>query len=175
MSHPLRIAALLAALALVAAACGGTTQDDGSATGDLPQNPAATCLAGDPDCNDIPGNDAPTLEPGDPDAPVTPGGNMGMPIDGGGLSVADALSSDVDGPIAVFGFVVQGADGARLCDALAESFPPQCGGAAIDLSDISTIDVDQLKSEQGVTWTDAAVTVIGEIVGGVFTVTPLSS
>lgn len=183
MSQRIRFAAMLAALALVVVACGSGTVDSTGAD-ELPPNPAAACHSDAPDCNDTPsdgpgGNDTPLqpldepqLEPGDPGTPgqvVT-----GMPIAGGGLSVADALATDTDGPIAVVGFLIQDADGARLCDLLAESLPPQCGGASIELSDISTIDPDELKTAQGVTWTDFPVTVIGEIAGSVFNVTPMS-
>jgi hypothetical protein len=174
MSFRIRLAAVLAILALVAAACGGGSDDDASAE-ELPPNPAATCLAGDPDCDDIPGADLdePLLEPGDP---VAPGDAViGTPIIGGGLTIADALSTDADGPLAVVGFLIQDADGARLCDLLLESLPPQCGGDSVDLSDVSTIDPDELKTAQGVTWTDNTVTVYGEIVNGVLTATPFSS
>lgn len=169
MTRISRLAGLLAVFALVAAACGGS----GDSTSELPTNPAAgACLAGDPDCNDIPGNDAPALEPGD-----TPLGDpvIGAPILGGGLTVADLIDAAPDGPLAVVGFLVQDADGARLCDGLAESLPPQCAGASVELSDISSIDPDELRTEQGVVWTDFPVTVLGELAGGVFTVTPLSN
>jgi hypothetical protein len=170
MSSLTRTVALLAALALVAAACGGASEP----ASELPTDPAAgACLAGDPDCNDIPGNDTPALEPGD--QLPTDGGVIGAPIIGGGLTVADVLTTDVDGPLAVVGFLVQDGDGARLCDGLAESLPPQCAGASIELSDTSTIDPDELRTEQGVTWTDTPVSLIGEVVSGVFTVTPLSN
>ena len=174
MSYRVRIAAALAAVALVAAACGGASNDAASAE-ELPINPAGACLAGEPDCNDIPGQDAdePILEPGDPAAPGD--AVIGTPIIGGGLSIADALTSDADGPIAVAGFLIQDANGARLCDLLAESMPPQCGGDSVELSDVSMIDPDELKTAQGVTWTDSTVTVYGEIVDGVLTATPTSN
>lgn len=169
MRNPIRLAAVLAALALVLAACGGTADS----AGDLPTDPAGACLAGDPDCADVPGDD-PMGEPGDDDEPSAGGGVLGAPIVGGGLSVEDALAGGVDGVIAVRGFLVEDADGARLCDLLAESLPPQCGGAWIELSETSTIDPDEMKSVQGVTWTDFPVTVLGSIVDGVFVVDTLS-
>ena len=56
--------------------------------------------------------------------------------------------------------------GARMCETLLESFPPQCGGASIPVGDF---DVDlPLSSEAGVTWTDQIAYLEGEIVGGVF-------
>ncbi|NIR41603.1 MAG: hypothetical protein GWN79_26950, partial [Actinobacteria bacterium] len=83
--------------------------------------------------------------------------------------------TDATGVIAVKGFVVADADGIRLCDLLAESLPPQCGGTWIELANLDAIDPDELKTEQGVTWTDFPVTVLGEIVDGVLTPTPLSA
>jgi len=41
-----------------------------------------------------------------------------------------------------------------------------CGGASIEVTDLSTIDPDDLTETQGVTWTDQAVTILGEIVDG---------
>lgn len=106
--------------------------------------------------------------------------DLGDPVVGGllvdgGLTVGETLTTDAVGVIAVKGFLVQDAAGARLCDLLAESLPPQCGGASIDLSDTSTIDPGEMKSEQGVTWTDQTVTVFGEIIDGVLVVTSPST
>jgi hypothetical protein len=162
----------IALIALLAAACG----DDGAAAdapGQLPPDPAATCPEGTPDCNDTPGLAEPPILPGEPDEGVDPGATP-MVVDGG-LTVSEALATDSTGPIAVSGFVVEDAAGLRLCEALAESFPPQCGGASIPLADTSTIDPDELQASQGVAWTDSPVTVLGEIVDGILVPTPLSA
>jgi hypothetical protein len=119
----------------------------------------------EPDCNDLgplpSGEDVPpSLEPG------TAGG---MIVDGG-ISVSEAVSGDVSGVIAVRGFLFDDGSGWRLCDALAESFPPQCGGESVAISGHEeVVDVPYLN-EQGVTWTDATVTVLGEIVDGTLVV-----
>jgi hypothetical protein len=161
-------------VALFAAACGdGGTTADAPGSEPLPPDPAATCPEGTPDCNDTPGLSEPPILPGEPDEGVDPGATP-MPVDGG-LTVSEALGTDAGGPIAVSGFVVEDAAGLRLCEALAESYPPQCGGAALPLADTSTIDPDELQSAQGVTWTDYPVTVLGEIVDGVLVPTPLSA
>ena len=94
---------------------------------------------------------------------------------GGGLAVSEALTTDATGVLAVKGFVVADADGIRLCEALAESMPPQCGGASIDLANLDAIDPDELRTEQGVTWSDSTVTVLGEIVDGMLVPTALSA
>lgn len=47
--------------------------------------------------------------------PTTPSPSSGAVLPGGGLSVAEAISTDVDPPLAVGGWVVGSGDGARLC------------------------------------------------------------
>lgn len=180
-----RILTLTMALALAVAACGGAS-DDGAiadetptvATGDeLPTNPAAgACLAGDPNCLDVPGNDAPPLLEGDePDLSADPNsGSSGFIVDGG-VTISDALEGGLEGVIAVKGFVVADDSGARLCELLAESLPPQCGGATIELSNLSTVDPDELRTDQGVTWSEQSVTLLGELVDGTLVVDALSS
>ncbi|NNC74291.1 MAG: hypothetical protein HKN93_02145 [Acidimicrobiia bacterium] len=179
-----RFIPLIAAVALAAAACGGQTGAlDGDAALDpsvfdeLPINPAAgACLAGDEHCADIPGSETPPLLVGDePDLGADPGAGVSGFVLDGGVSISDVLTEDPQGPVAVSGFVIQNASGLYLCEALAESMPPQCGGAVIALSDLSTVDPDELKTAQAVTWSDQLVTVIGEVRGDTLVVTPLSS
>ncbi len=93
----------------------------------------------------------------------------------GGLSVGEALATDAVGVIAVRGFIVADDSGIRLCELLAESMPPQCGGAVVGVADLGSVDPDELKSAQGVTWTDFPVMVFGELVDGILVPTPLST
>ena len=163
---------LVAALTLVVAACG--TGSDAEGVDALPPDPAGACLEGDPDCRDIPGNE-PLPPNGEPDLSQEPGDDgVDVGVDGG-LTVSDALTSTTEGVIAVAGFIVADASGLRLCEALAESLPPQCAGAALPLSDLESVDPDDLRTEQGVTWSDYPVTVFGEIVDGTLQATPFSS
>ncbi len=158
---------LVVVIALMAAACGGG--DDDAATADLPVNDGAdsglaagACLEGEPDCNDTPNGDQAPLDlpvGGDDGAPVTP------------LSPAEAASAS--GQVAVTGFLVDVAGESRLCAALAESFPPQCGEASITITSLDQIDPDDLKTEGDVTWTDYQVTLFGEMVDGTLVVTPI--
>jgi hypothetical protein len=167
-----KLALLTAILALIAAACGGGEDDTAALpinTGDDPAVIDAACLAGEPDCNDTPGAEPQDLPPpGD-----QPGTSDGFVV-GGGLTVTDALATDATGIIAVSGFVVADAAGVRLCEALAESFPPQCGGASILLEGLDQIDPDELSTEGDVSWTDFAVTVFGELIDGMLVAQPLS-
>jgi len=148
---------LIVALALTLAACGGGDET----TADLPLDPNAdagsmaggACLEGEPDCNDTPGGEPQDLpSSGDGDNSITT------------ISVGEASSAS--GTVMVAGFLVDVAGEAHLCEALAESFPPQCGGASILLSDLGQIDRDELKTEGDVTWTDDHVVVTGTMVDG---------
>ncbi|MGD2061469.1 MAG: hypothetical protein PVF87_11420 [Acidimicrobiia bacterium] len=137
-----RLLALVLILATAAAAC--TTSDSGPTDPDA----ADTCLAEAPDCEDTVAGDLPATEPER------------------GVSVADATAQPIDGAFELRGFFFVDAAGARMCESLLESFPPQCGGASIPVGDF---DVDlSLSSEAGVSWTDQAVYLEGEIIGGVF-------
>jgi len=95
-------------------------------------------------------------------------------VAGGGLTVAEALATDASGFLVLQGFYVDDGNGPRLCEALAESFPPQCGGANIELGDLSGIGLGQLQRSGDVTWSDDAVVIVGEIVEGVLVPTPTS-
>ncbi len=178
-SRLLRLIALVAALMVVLAACGS----DADQPSELPINddagdtPAAAgaCLEGEPDCNDTGVMaDDPLPLPGDDDeaGSSNDGGAVvsgGMTVDGG-LTVSEALASDATGILAVQGFLLDDGTGARLCQALAESFPPQCGGASISVTNYEEVLDVPLQSEQSTTWTDEWVTLFGEIVDGVLVV-----
>ncbi len=160
-----KLALLFAIIALVAAACGG----DAETTDELPGDddgatPAidAACLADEPDCDDILGGEPTDLPP------AGAGGDEPPPA---AMPIADA--ADASGPVAVHGFLVVVDGEARICEALAESFPPQCGGPSITLTSYDQVDPDDLQSEGAVTWTDYAVTIFGEMVDGTLVATPI--
>lgn len=98
--------------------------------------------------------------------PTGTGGPESLPD--GSLRVADALDAGVDGPFLMSGFYLADSTGARLCEALAESYPPQCGGASIPLSVDVAAPAEGLSTEGDVTWSEGPVSVEGEIVDGVF-------
>jgi len=58
----------------------------------------------------------------------------------------------------------------RLCEVLFESFPPQCGGASIEIRGLDLTTVNGLQVEQNVSWTDREVTLTGVLESGVLTV-----
>lgn len=100
------------------------------------------------------------------------GGAAGIMLAGSGLSVAEALArpaGDPDVPIVVRAYALVAADGsAQLCDALAESSPPQCAGERMGLTGLPDGFLTGLRSAAGVHWSDAPVQLIGRVRGDVF-------
>lgn len=93
-----------------------------------------------------------------------------VPADGG-LIVEEALASETREPVLVRGhYVARAHEPARLCSALAESFPPQCGEPSL------RIETDELdESELGglrrtpdgsAAWTEQEVQLIGLVRDG---------
>ena len=90
---------------------------------------------------------------------------------GPGISIEDALGSTLDEPLLVNGALVAQQDGeVRLCSALAESFPPQCGGASLRVEGLDLSTVEGLTSANGVTWSEDQVQLLGRVENGVLTV-----
>lgn len=58
----------------------------------------------------------------------------------------------------------------RLCSALAESFPPQCGGASLLVEGVELEEVDGLVTEGEVSWTDRPIQLLGTVEDGLLTV-----
>lgn len=86
------------------------------------------------------------------------------PISGPGMSVAEALGHQAtDDLVTVTGALFVDADGTvRLCDAIAESFPPQCGGDRIVVDGLDLAAVGDLQTEGDVSWAEN-VTLFGSV------------
>jgi hypothetical protein len=102
----------------------------------------------------------PSVAPGDAPVLVIVEGD----VDGPGLSVAEALGHQAtDDLVTVSGALFVDPDGTvRLCDAIAESFPPQCGGERIVVEGLDLATVDNLQEESGVQWSES-VTLFGSV------------
>ena len=81
-----------------------------------------------------------------------------------GISVAEAIGhGPTDDIVAVTGALFAGPGGTvMLCDAIAESFPPQCGGERIRVDGIDLASVPGLQTEGEVSWAEG-VTLLGSV------------
>ncbi len=86
------------------------------------------------------------------------------------IEISEVLARSA-GEVSVIGYVVIDDAGARLCEVLAESFPPQCGGAAIVIANPDALTV-ALQQEQSVRWTDERVRLDGTYDGSQLTLIP---
>ncbi|HSL64709.1 MAG TPA: hypothetical protein VK874_08630 [Gaiellaceae bacterium] len=93
---------------------------------------------------------------------------------GPGLTVAEAIESDLEGPLLVRGALVELDGTLRLCDALAESYPPQCGGASLVVDGYDIAAADGMQQASGVRWAEGAK-LLGEVDDGVLRVSPTAT
>ena len=70
----------------------------------------------------------------------------------GPLTVEQVVDRTPDGVVTVNGFLLVDERGPRLCAAILESFPPQCGEPALFLVDLDVNAVGNTESEQGIVW-----------------------
>jgi hypothetical protein len=92
----------------------------------------------------------------------------------GGLSVAEARATGGE-TIVVRAFVFVDADGtARLCDLARESYPPQCGGAAMPVTGLPPELVAGLPERDGARWSDGPVQLAGAMRDGAFVNDPVA-
>lgn len=96
---------------------------------------------------------------------------------GPGIRVSEALASDAEGRLLVNGVLFVDADGtAWLSEGLAESYPPQAVGMPkVELEGLDLETVEGLQTAQGITWTDRALQVLGEMNGDVLVVISTSN
>ena len=89
---------------------------------------------------------------------------------GPGISIGVALTSNLTGPLLINGLLHAQNGQVRLCENLAESFPPQCAGRFLVVEGLDLTTMDGLTSEGSVTWSDQPVQVLGTVEGDVLTV-----
>ncbi len=154
-----RLLVPLGGLVLAIAACGGG--DAGAFGNALPgglvtPGLAGACLANDPDCNDIRDPNAQTDGSDEPARPSTT------------LSVTELIAAGtIEGPFVVSGFLfIEANSNVVLCEVIAESYPPQCGGQSIKIA--GDIPIEALTTDQGVSWSDNSVELEGTFDGTTF-------
>jgi hypothetical protein len=86
------------------------------------------------------------------------------------FTVAEALRTEADGPIRVRGTLIADAREVRLCSAILESHPPQCGQPSLRVRGLDLVGVSNMEQARGVRWTNREATLTGEVEDGVLTV-----
>ncbi len=79
------------------------------------------------------------------------------------ISIEEAIAADTDEMLLVSGNLLADGGEVRLCYALAESFPPQCGGPSLLVEGIELEEVDGLITEGDVSWTDRPIELLGVV------------
>jgi hypothetical protein len=102
-----------------------------------------------------------------PDTTVPQASGLGA---GPAISIDEAIASGSDEMLLVAGNLLALDDEVRLCSALAESFPPQCGGASLVVEGLRLAEVDGLVTEGDVAWTDRPIKLLGVVADGTLTV-----
>jgi len=119
--------------------------------------------------------DSPVVEDSIPDPNASSSGDnasSGFVVDGG-LTIPEAIGYQGDQVLAVQGFVFRDGESDLLCELLAESNPPQCGGASLVIDNPETMSEIPLIKAGDVQWSDTSVTVFGRISDGRLTIDPL--
>ena len=82
----------------------------------------------------------------------------------------EALRAEGDGPVRVRGTLIAAREDVRLCAAILESHPPQCGRPWLVVRGLDLVGVSNMEQAKGVGWTRREVTLTGEVADGVLTV-----
>jgi len=144
---------------LVAAACG---DDD-------------AMEAGSPDSDDTSAvsDEAPAVSDGlPPDDSGEAGGTVMAPV-GPTMTVAELLEADGEGPYSVMGYLFVLDDGTVVfSDLIAESYPPQPGGAQVEVRGVNLQTVPLVEPSDSelatVQWTETQIELIGSLDGDIF-------
>jgi hypothetical protein len=96
----------------------------------------------------------------------TGGNSLGLIAPSGPLTIAEATSDDApEGPLLVRGYLIEVDGEIRLCDSLAESSPPQCGGDSLLVENLDFSQYERTQTEGDVTWFDEPVEILGTVDG----------
>ncbi len=105
-----------------------------------------------------------------PTADTSDGAAAGAAAPGGGITVEEALAGDHDGPVLVVGsYVHRRGEPPRLCSALLESFPPQCGEPALVVNGLEESAITGIEQQDGTIWA-VKVQVLGRVADETITV-----
>jgi hypothetical protein len=97
------------------------------------------------------------------------GPNSGAPGNSA-ITVKQALTAKPGEAVLVRGALIVSGGIARLCYAVLESYPPQCGGPSLVVRELDLNSVGELTSANSVTWSDREVRLRGTVTDGTLTV-----
>ena len=86
------------------------------------------------------------------------------------ITVEQLVARSSDSPITVRGLLLSTGGETRLCAAILESFPPQCGEPSVVLVDIDPASIDGIEEAGDVIWKDGAVLQVQRQQDGTFRV-----
>jgi hypothetical protein len=86
------------------------------------------------------------------------------------ITVKQALAANSSKPMLVRGALISSGGSARLCYAILESYPPQCGGPSLLVRGLDLDILGALTSSSGVVWSDREVGLRGTVGNGTLTV-----
>lgn len=88
---------------------------------------------------------------------------------GPGISIDEAIALESSEPVLVNGWVYARGGEVRFCDAIAESYPPQCPGVSLLVEGLKLEEVDGLQRASGVAWSERTQ-LLGVVADGRITV-----
>jgi hypothetical protein len=86
------------------------------------------------------------------------------------ITVKQALTAKPSETLLVRGALIASGRTVRLCYAILESYPPQCGGPSLVVRGLDFDTIGELTSANGVTWSDREVRLRGVVTDGTLTV-----
>jgi hypothetical protein len=90
---------------------------------------------------------------------------------GPGISIDEAIAMDSEEPLLVNGTVWADGDDIFFCDAVLESYPPQCAPATrLEVVGLKLADVDRLQRVGDIAWTEERIQLLGVVADGKITV-----
>lgn len=169
---------VLLSLAVMVSSCAVSEERSGPGADGIPQVIVGACAEDQPDCEDtLTDGDLPTggEDPVAPSSDPSDGALSNGMIVGDGLTIPEAIEYEGSESIAVHGYIVRNSSTVQLCELLAESYPPQCGGASLTLVNVDTIDDMPLIEEGEVQWSPERVVLVGTLAGTELTIESTTS
>ena len=86
------------------------------------------------------------------------------------ITVDQLVARSAATPITVSGLLITQDGVVKLCELILESYPPQCGGAFVELTGIDVAAQEGAQTVEGVTWIEGAVVTVQRQQDGTFAV-----